>query len=61
MNDLSGTILGQYRLMQDRDVVAVGEQFGELAEQAGADQHRVRRVDGHLDGDRWDAFDHGVT
>ena len=44
--------LSQHRLMQDRDPVPTGEQPVEFVEQAGADHHRVRRVDGHLHGDR---------
>ena len=44
--------LGQHRLMQDRDPVPAAEQLAQLVEQSGADHHRVRRVDGHLHGDR---------
>lgn len=45
--------LGQHRLMQDGDLVPAGEQFLQLGQQPGTDHHRVRRVDGHLHGDRF--------
>ena len=44
--------LGQRRLMQDRHLVPATEQLTELAEQAGPHDHRIRRIDGDLDGHR---------
>ena len=57
-SDLLGGLL-QHRLVQDRDPVPAGQQVVELAEQAGADQHGVRGVDGHLHGDRPGGVGHG--
>ena len=50
---IASAVSRQHRLMQDGDLVPAGEQFVQLAQQAGTDDHRVRRVDGHLDGDRF--------
>jgi hypothetical protein len=38
--------------MHDGHLVPAAEKFVQLAQQAGTDDHRVGRVDGHLDGDR---------
>ncbi len=36
--------------MHDGDLVPVGQQVFQLVEQAGTDDHRVWRIDGHLHG-----------
>ena len=51
LSDLFGG-LGQRRLIQHGHLVPAAEKVAEPVEQAGADDHRVRRVDGHVDGHR---------
>lgn len=50
--------LGEYGLVHDGDLVPGAEQFVQLAQQPGADDHRVGRVDGHLHGHRFAGGSH---
>ncbi len=49
---IASAVCGKRRLVQDRDLVPAVQDALQLAEQPGSDDHRVRRVDEHVDGYR---------